>query len=344
MCTLVEWIDPCGMRVVGALLANLRNRPTLTQIEAARIRFLEHYLQAVDATYGPATTGPLGFTARPLRCTYMKVRDGRMYCRTKHGPEWSDGQSSYVCAQGMPSALRPYLMHKWAHDFDIENCHVVLMYQLGKYYHMWPEHNGRGVPLHLPMLESLATARDKFIVHIAITHNIDDDASRYPGYRKDVCKSLLLRILYGGSYDSWMHDNNLFVGNRCKKVDALQQEMRTLRTAVLSSKRFEYIVASERTIQQRRGKSKDAIERGVFSKVAQYLENIVLAAMVEYLYLNKWTVLSLVFDGLIVEHRIDARVDTEAMARFVELSTQFSVRIVEKSLFRFIPRQDSLLR
>ena len=42
----------------------------------------------------------------------------------------------------MPKALRPYLMRHWAHDIDIENCHVSLMYQLAQYYHPWPEHEG----------------------------------------------------------------------------------------------------------------------------------------------------------------------------------------------------------
>ena len=346
MGSLVEWIDPTGLQLVRRLLEDLgRNRTQLTEEESRRIRFLKDYLQAIDDTYGRAVVGPLGRQARPLTCDYAQIRNGRMYCRTHRGPEWSENQHSYVCAQGMPSALRPYLMHKWAHDLDIENCHAVLMQQLGAYYHLWPEHKGRTVaPLHLPILTLLVRDRDALLQEVANIHGLPEDANKYAGYRKDVCKPLFLRILYGGTYDSWMRDNNLFCGVRSKKVDRLQHEMRALRMAIVSAKRFEELVTAERRSQKRHGKSVDAIERGVFSKIAQHLENVVLLSMVTYLRRHRWTVLSLVFDGLIVQHREDTKVDLDAMARFVERDTQFSVNIVEKPLYRYIPHPESLLR
>ena len=45
-----------------------------------------------------------------------------------------------------------------------------------------------------------------------------------------------------------------------------------------------------------------------------------------------------------VEHREDSTLDLEDMGHYVEMDTQFIVRIVEKPLFRAVPRKDSLLK
>ena len=326
MPVLTEWVSVAGLAKAHELVAELKGGTTKTRQVTQRIRFLEEYLRAIDQTYGPVCVGPNAIPARPLRCVYSQVRKGRLYCQTRNGPKWDDGNPSYICAQGMPSALRPLLMGEWGRDIDIENCHVVLMHQLGKYYHMWPEHNGKVPPLVLPMLEKLATERDVFFKHVADVHMLEEPI-------KEQVKPLFLRILYGGTYDTWLRERQMYFATRSPWVTRLEQEIRVLQRAVLSSVRFAYIVEAENQNQRRKGKTDvEAVRRGAFSKVAQHLENEVLEAMHEYLRADGWSVLSLIFDGLILQDAPGKTLDLEAMADFVERAVQFRVRLVEKPL------------
>lgn len=335
----IEWVDVEGMnaakREVEAFVPN-------DPIAIRRKAFLLSYLASIDRLYGPTLIGPEGRSARSMRCVYSRVREGRLYCRTQRGPDWNDGEPSYICAQGMPKALRPYLMRHWAHDIDVENCHVALLYQLARWYHTWPEHEGRAQPLRLDSLRELYEHRAEFIEHVSDLHGFATDAERYAGYRKETCKPLFLRILYGGTYDAWLRDHNLFFGHRSQRVMRLQREIEAIRMAVLRSQRFASLVQRERAAQRNHDKSLEAIDRGAFSKVAQSLECEVLLAMRAYLLVNKWRVLSLVFDGLMVQHRSDATLDLRAMALHVERETQFVVRIVEKPLYGVEPTREEL--
>lgn len=326
MPVLTEWVSEAGLAHARDLVAKLKERPAVNRKFLQRVRFLEEYLDAIDRVYAPACIGPKGYRARPLRCLYTQVRDGRLYCQTRHGPAWDDGNPSYICAQGMPSALRPILMGAWGRDIDIENCHVVLMHQLGKHYHLWPEHSGRAQPLSLPMLSKLATDRDAFFRHVAEVHFLEEPI-------KEKIKPLFLRILYGGTYDTWLRERQMYYGPRSRQVTQLEREIGVLQRAVLSSARFKHIVEAEKSHQRRKGKMDvEAVHRGAFSKVAQHLENQVLQSMLEYLQANGWTVLSLIFDGLIVCDDSGRTLDLDGMADYVERSVQFQVRIVEKPL------------
>tara|TARA_B110000046_G_C13024781_1_gene413278 strand:- start:287 stop:1393 length:1107 start_codon:yes stop_codon:yes gene_type:complete len=343
-CVLTEWIDPKGMAEARQDLSKLlRAHPA----KMKRLKYLRDYLDAVDRTYGnPRLDGPNGYLGRPLDCIYTCIRSGRMYCMTHRFPAFiASDQPRYICTQGMPSVLRPYLMRRWVHDLDIANCHVTLMFQLGKYYHAWPEHAGRDVePLHLNVLQEVDGNRAAFIQHVADAHYIDQDADHYPGYRKEFVKPLLLRVMYGGSYEAWMEENGLY-GHKCQRVVDLEREMRALRRVVVSSMRFAPLAAAERSVQERRKRSPLEIERGIFSKIAQHLECVVLMSMCDYLASHGWRIHSLVYDGLTVEHRADTVIDTSAIERHVEGGTQFIVSIVEKPLFsNSRPDPDSLLR
>lgn len=339
-----EFIDPQGLRVIRQILNGI-DPSSISRTEQKRREFLLEYLDAIDAAYGIEIVGPLGLPARSLACTYTRVRSGRLHCHMRVGPKWSETENSYICAQGMPNVLRPYLMHNWGHDLDIENCHVVLMYQLGRDYHDWPEHGQRMIPpLSLHMMRQLYENREDFIQHVADFHSFDTDDANYPGYRKNLVKPLLLRILYGGSYDAWLNEHNLFLGHKSPRVLRLERELGILRDAVLSSKRFHWLVNSEREAQRRRGRSREAADRGIFSKIAQYLECEVLLAMRQHLMNKGWCVHSLIFDGLIVEHRPDVDLNLTAIERYIEHETQFSVRIVEKPLYLHTPSSQRILQ
>lgn len=343
MISHTEWIDSEGCELARADLQQLCGT-VLTARQHERAMFLLRYIDQVDTTFGPTTTGPLGLPARPLRCTYNRVRNGRLYSNAPRGPVKSGERHTYICTQGMPSALRPYLMRKWAHDLDIENCHVTLLYQMGASYHLWAEHTNKPAELHLPMLKRLYSDRSEFIEHIVEVHDLPTDESRYPGFRKTVAKELFLRILYGGKYISWLNDMGICVHNRSPRVNRLEREIQILRNAFLQSKRFSWLVDMERASQHQRGRLDDAVLRGTFSKIAQYLECTVLLSMRAYLLERGWNVLSLVFDGLTVCHDPNRTVDLKDMSKYIELDTQFCVNIVEKPLFMQALDKSSLLK
>ena len=266
-----------------------------------------------------------------------------MHCRAYQGPKWNAVDYSYICGQGMPNALRPFLMGKWGHDIDIENCHVSIMYQVGASYHTWAEHDAGVRPLKLDTMRMLYTARDDFIELIADRHMLPTDAERYPGYRKHTCKPLLMRILYGGSYDAWLKEQNMYFGPRSPHVVRLQSEIFDLRRVLLSSKRFAHIAGQERESQRRRGRENEAANRGAFAKIAQQLECQILLSMRSWLLQDGWNVHSLIFDGLIVEHRADATLDLAALQQHVQDDTDFKLVMHEKPLFRVQPADESLL-
>lgn len=337
-----EWIDPHGLREASRGLSLLRAKwPSMRR----RLDYLRSYLHEVDLTYGPVQTGPRGHAARPLRCTYRRVRGGRLYSASSRlAPARPDGLRQHVCVQSMPNVLRRFLLHRWGRDLDVENCHVSLMYQLGKFYHKWPEHVREVEPLALVTMEHLHSNRGNFIERVANAHGIEPDEERYVGFRKDMVKPLLLRVLYGGSYDNWIEERGYY-GHKSQLVLQLQREMKELRRAVIGSERFRGLVLCERECQQQRGRTGVAAERGIFSKVAQHLESTVMLSMRAYLIASGWNVSSLIHDGLIVEHKDGSTVDLDALCAYVERDTQFTVRVVEKMLFSDEPpKLDTLLK
>lgn len=328
---LTEWIDPCGMKEA------LRHLDCIDVLDRSpyatkRSAFLRSYLQSIDRVYGPIVSfGP--HKARPLSCIYSRVRSGRLYCCTHRGPQkYDEDYPRYVCAQGMPSILRHYLMRKWVRDFDIENCHVSLMYQLGSKMHEWDEYRGQMPALSLNMMKDLYEDRANFIEEVANAHGVAEDDGKWPGYRKDLVKGLLLRIMYGGSYDSWMEENDIY-GMKSKRIIRLQAELERLRDAILRSKKFSDLVLDETRAQQRKQNPGHRIQRSVFSKIAQHLECTVMLSMFDYLVGNGFSVHSLIFDGLMVEDSSKGTPDLSAMQDHVLQHTGYHVTIVEKPLY-----------
>lgn len=329
---LTEWIDPLGMAEARRHLDCidvLDRSPRATK----RSAYLRSYLESVDRVYGPIM--PFGpHMARPLTCVYSRVRLGRLYCCTHRGPQkYDEDFPRYVCAQGMPSILRHYLMRKWVRDFDIENCHVSLMYQLGSKMHLWDEHNGKMPALCLNMMRDLYEDRANFIEEVANAHGIAHDDGKWPGYRKDLIKGLLLRIMYGGSYDSWMEEHGIY-GMKSRRIIRLQAELERLRDAILRSKRFSDLIHDETRAQQKKQNSGHRIQRSVFSKIAQHLECTVMLSMFDYLVANGFSVHSLIFDGLMVENSSTIGTPVlSAMEDHVLQHTGYHVTIVEKPLY-----------
>ena len=329
----IEWIDPEGLEKVKSFLDSFQPEKK----HSKRLEFLKRYVKLIDETYMETCDGPHAIKGRPLNAVYKQINNGRLYCRARTGPQYEDGTISYVCVQGMPNALRPFLLRKWVHDIDIENCHVSILYQLALHYHMWPENEGK-TSLHIPMLTKLYKDRKGFINDISNVHGFPTDEEMYPGYRKEVCKPLLLRILYGGTYDTWLREHRISCFVRCKDLDRLSREIEILREALIYSERFKHIVESNKY------KVKDeAWKRGAFSKIAQNIECKILMSIREFLIQNGWTIHSLIFDGLTVEHNHTKELDLHKIESYVELQTQFKVVITEKPLFMTEPNFQKLL-
>lgn len=327
-----EWIDPEGLEQVKSFLDGFQ--PEKTQVK--RVDFLRRYVKLIDETYMKTCDGPCQIEGRPLNVTYKQINNGRLYCRAKNGPQYEDGAISYVCVQGMPNMLRPFLLRRWVHDIDIENCHVSILYQLALYYHIWPENNGKS-SLHIPVLTKLYKDRTGFINTICNVHGFPTDEEMYPGYRKKICKPLLLRILYGGTYDTWLREQDISCFVRCKDLDRLTREMEILREALISSERFKYIVELDKCKVKN-----EAWKRGVFSKIAQNIECTILISIREFLIQDGWSIHSLIFDGLTVEHDGSRELDLRKIECYVEMQTQFKVVITEKPLFMTEPSLQKL--
>lgn len=334
---LVEWIDAHGIEEAERHLNIIACVCKLSAKDVKRISFLHSYIQCVKRVYEEPTLHDSGKLGRRLACTYSQIRFGRFYCSTHKGPNKdSETFPRYICAQGMPSILRIYLLRKWVHDYDIQNCHVSLMYQMGATMHTWEEFGGKMLPLSLPMMKDLYECREEFIDDVANVHNIASDDESWPGYRKETVKQLLLRIMYGGNYDSWMEEQGIY-GAKSKRVLRLQVELDRLRMAILNSERFKVIVDDETRAQSKKRVKTEAIHRGVFSKIAQHLECNALLAMYDFLQGNGFIVHSLIFDGLTVQHA-NKQPDTSEMEAYVKDATGMSIKIVEKPLYN--PVQD----
>ena len=323
-----EWIDQRGLDDARREIGRQKSAG-LSKKNAASAEFLLRYLDAVDKAYGDPNENYL----RPMRVPYARLYNyGRAYSKAPKGPNWSENQPSSVSVQGMSAALRPFLLNTVCHDIDIENCHPTLIEQLAKWWHMWPEHGGIAKPIDTTQLHSLVTDRAAFFEQIATFHALPPEEHR-PGHRKKLCKQLILRLMYGGSYEAWLREHRLPLGKRVPRVVALQQEIATIRDALLNSNRFGTFVQAERARLANKGKRDEEADRSIFAKIAQHLEHTVLMAMRNYLIWRGWEVHSLVFDGLTVGHQEGRSFDLREMEWYVERETQFQVKITEKALF-----------
>lgn len=325
-----EWIDQRGITSarddIHAQLAG--GHLDLKNTRSAH--FLLKYLDAVDEAYGATQHGT---SLRPQDVTYVRrFGYGRAYAKAPKGPLWSDTQPSAVCVQGMSAALRPYLLSTVCHDIDIENCHPAIVEQLAKWWHVWPEHGGIAKPLETTKLHSLVTERAAFFHEITQFHGLPRGGDQAE-HSKKMCKRLVLRLMYGGSYAAWLRENKLPRGAMAPCVVALQLELSAIRDALLNSMRFEKFVHAERERLAQMGKIGEKANRSIFSKISQHLEHIVLMAMRRYLITNGWDVHSLVYDGLTVAHQQGRKLDLKEMEWHVERETQFTLKITEKPLF-----------
>lgn len=336
---MTEYLDADGFANLREQLRLLMERPDLPQRQRERGLFFQQYLQVCDAEYGDTVSGPLGMGARPLHCKYRARNDGgRLYpTGMAKAPGWNKGEARSVCIQGAPREVRAFMCCRWAHDYDMANAQPEMLRQMPRRL-QWAD--GRKPPA-LPELERWCADRPEYIEHVANVHKLPTDEQRHCEYRKDTVKELMVRMMFGGQYESWIKDlcsemrRSAAREPRSSRVEALQAELAQLRKDVFESLDWQKFVATDRARLKAEGKKKDAaaIDRSVFSRIAQKTENEVLTVMRRFCSERGWTVLTLCFDGLILQHRPGHTLDLAAMNARILKDSGYQIKIVEKPLF-----------
>tara|TARA_B100000575_G_C23132254_1_gene656977 strand:- start:218 stop:2992 length:2775 start_codon:yes stop_codon:yes gene_type:complete len=332
--SLVEYIDVRGMAECRRQITELAKQPSLTEGELRRIDMFVRWLDVMDQECGPPKDGPLGYEVRPLQCDYRSRNGGgRIYACGMQMVDAGKGKAKTVCIQGAPRELRPFMCCRFAHDFDLKNCQPIILYQLPRRLTWTDKRN----PPDTTELKKWCDNRPEWIEHVAECHSLPSDESKFPEYRKDTVKELMIRLMFGGSYDAWMREysSDIQTKRRSSRVQKLAQELSELRKAVFESVEWIPFVRKDRERLQREGnrETQDDIDKSVFARIAQSLENQVLFSMRSYLKEQGWTVLTLCFDGFIVQHRPDRNPDLAGMNARIKLDTKFDLEVVEKPLF-----------
>lgn len=363
---MTEFMDPAGLASIREQLAVLLAQPNVPERQRDRGQHFTQFLKVCDNEYGEEVDGPLGLPARPLFCKYRSRNDGgRLYpTGMPKAPGWHAGEARSVCIQAAPREVRPFLCCRWAHDFDMANAQPEMLRQMAGQL-KWSD--GRASP-NMPEMEKWCADRPEYIQHVADLHRLPTDAQRHYEYRKDTVKELMIRLMFGGKYESWIKDICTEFGRpraaepRAARVVALQQELLELRAAVFASIAWAGFCAQDRARLVKEGKKKDAdaVDRAVFARIAQKTENDVLTVMRAFLKERGWTVLTLCFDGvcstlklrdlsffclnltlcaidsraqLVVMHRPERELELAAMNARIEKDTGYQIEIVEKPLY-----------
>ena len=363
---MYEYADPKGLAELKRQLVEYFQDQGLTAEERERTEWFAEYVKAIEEHYGPPTTEgtPGGRCLHPLWCVY-KGRygmGGRLYAEGHSvGPVWNDGtnRKSSVNLAGAPRELKPFLMGAgpegaFGKDIDQKNSQPGIMKQLKDRLTL-PE--GHEVPT-TDELEDWCRDRLGYIQHLAETHSLAADADMYPEYQKDVVKKLVIGLMFGGSYRGWVLNTLKREWDsepKSPKILKMEEELGKLRSAVFASKewgpwcgkdtaRLQKLAKEKNRVSDRvkkareRGKPQEEIEamiaqdieRSVFARVAQSLENDILTSMRQFLQETGWRELSLIYDGLIVAQRPGLDINFKQMSERILKDTGFVMEVCEK--------------
>ena len=283
-----------------------------------------------------------------MLCAYKrKAAIGRLYTsNVKTMPDWSkDDAPRAICLQGAPRELRPFLCGRLCRDYDMKNAQPQLLRQVAQQLEWHPPR----APPELPELEDWCAQRDAFIEHVAERHALPADAERWPEYRKDAVKELVISLIFGGAYEGWLRRRGLDTAPeapRSPKIVRLQRELAALREAVFTSLRWAPHVAEQRARLRREGKkeTEEEIDRSVFALIAQSEEDRILAAMRHAADAQGFQILSLQFDGFFVREKPGRRLDLADVSTRIARDTGYSMEVVEKPLFSDVWPTLSLVR
>ena len=356
-CELDECFRAAGFKRARDDLGALQ---PMTAAEKRRKHWLSNYLQAVDASYNRSVDAE-GLRWQQVAYGQRANSSGRGTARQEatnvRTLRYSDGKDiARVCLAGMPRELRPYACAGVGRDLDFKMCHPLIFSQVPAQL-AWA--NGQAPPSVTEILKlctDRGAGRDALFKELAIFHQLDADADRWSGYRKDVLKKLVTQLFYGGSYKSWIENTLLPPRDaddgtalppvrapsqepRHERVKALEREVRALRDAIFTSEQWAPFVAEWRKLlHDEKGGDRGAIDRSIMSRIAQELEDRCLRAMVAQLGDDGWQVLALIYDGCVVRDRSGCAIDLARLEARVHQETGLRMIIEEKELFDAQPR------
>jgi len=252
--------------------------------------------------------------------------------------------------QGCPKALRAQLSGAFNHDVDMRLAHPTIAVQMRDIL-LEAETDKEALKLledaKLEIFKDYVEHRDTpdtgWISKVCRHHEIEGTYEQ----QKDAIKRLFCRIMFGGSYKTWLKTaygkdkTKLPKNGPLKQVEQLETELARLRKAVFASTRWRSFVEAERKWIEADIKHKGLTldlhktERSIFSRLMQTLENDILQVMIETLRQLGWTTTTLIFDGCHVLHRSDAdlREALDKAQEIIRRETGFDITLLEKSLF-----------
>ena len=202
----------------------------------------------------------------------------------------------------------------------------------------------------MPQLDFWCEDRATFVEHIAHEHALLTDEERgVPEYRKDAAKLLVMRLIFGGRYEAWVTDvlADLRAMQQTKgltefrqeltpRVKDLALELADLRTAVFESDQWKAFTDTDRARFVKIGKKKgeEAINRGVFARIAQSIENGILTVIRRWFANDRRRAIALCFDGLVVAADPSRPPpDLRALESVIARETGYVLSVVEKPFF-----------
>ena len=164
---------------------------------------------------------------------------------------------------------------RWAHDYDMKNAQPQMLRQMAKML-TWTD--GRQAP-EMPELNKWCADRDEYIHHVASVHNLPTDEERHFEYRKDTVKTLMIRLMFGGAYESWVKDicaefKRKLEEPRCKRIELWPLSCCSC-ADVLASQEWAAFVEKDSARLRKEGKKKDGdvVDCAAFARIAQKTEN-----------------------------------------------------------------------
>ena len=339
----VETIDGVG------LSNSLRRLKAIDKRTPQQERWLQTLLQ-----YDAAAIPRMGPDEEPPTFRYNYVSYGKRRAIGRR-------TASYPSQQGCPSGLKKVLVGRTYHDVDIVACHPTLHLQVASKMNVEPSK----IALLVEYVNDCHLFDNKNGIPMLVR------IGQFYGVPADTCKYAALRVLNGGSIMAWIRDAKCTRNTNREQTDLrelqriatlvrevffempqFKEQVQVLRSqlenstqckvdqaiAQLSNAKKSRCVAkaAEKTLNNALHKaSPTAIDRSIFALCVFELEDMILAKIDEHLRSTGWNVGSLVFDGLLVEHRpgVDLAEALRGAEKAVMTTLAYNIKLVEKPLF-----------
>ena len=204
---------------------------------------------------------------------------------------------------GTRKIIRSILAHKYYIDLDIKNCHPVLIYQIAK------KNN-----ILLTELKKYIDDRETILSNISESWKIS----------KTNVKTLIIRILHGGSIELFCEENNIIYNNIPEFLINLKSETKKIRDVIINDE-------NNKSLIEWAEKKKDI---SVFAHYVQTEEKKCLLSMYNFMLKNNIIVGALIHDGLMIE-KSDKIINNDFLnicSRYILGETGYNVEIMEKPM------------